>query len=42
MEQVKFTEMKYGDVEDYQFLHGEELKYVAGTGERLLDALLAL
>jgi predicted HD phosphohydrolase len=42
MEQVKFTEMKYGDVEDYTFLHGEEMKYVAGTGERLLEALLAL
>lgn len=42
MEQVKFTAMKDGDREDYTFLAEHEIEYAAGTGERLLRALVEL
>ncbi|MEM7407595.1 MAG: peptidase [Pseudomonadota bacterium] len=42
MEHVKFTEMQYGDREDYEFLRAHELEYAAQTGERLLDTLQLL
>lgn len=42
MEQVKFSEMKQGDAEDYRFLHALETEYVRGTGERVFDLLAPL
>lgn len=42
MEQVKFTQMKDGDREDYEFLTGHEIDYAAGTADRLLKALVEL
>lgn len=42
MEQVKFTAMKDGDKEDYDFLGQHELDYAKGTADRLLRALEAL
>ncbi len=42
MEKVKFTAMKDGDREDYEFLTAHEIEYAAKTGERLLKALVAL
>lgn len=39
MEKVKFTAMKDGDKEDYDFLTVHETEYAAKTGDRLLDAL---
>ncbi len=39
MEQVKFTAMKDGDREDYDFLGRHETEYAKGTADRLLDAL---
>lgn len=42
MEHVKFTAMKDGDKEDYQFLHPLEVDYAAGTADRLLKALVSL
>ncbi len=39
MEQVKFTAMKDGDREDYDFLGRHETQYAKGTADRLLDAL---
>ena len=39
MEQVKFTAMKDGDKEDYEFLTVHETEYASKTGDRLLDAL---
>ena len=42
MEKVKFTAMKDGDREDYEFLTAHEIDYAAKTGERLLQALVAL
>ena len=42
MQQVKFTAMKDGDREDYEFLTKLEIDYASKTGERLLEALLAL
>ena len=42
MQHVKFTEMRFGDSEDYKFLRCHELEYAAGTAERLLDSLLLL
>jgi predicted HD phosphohydrolase len=42
METVKFTAMKDGDKEDYDFLAKHEHPHVAGTGERLLKALVDL
>lgn len=42
MEKVKFTAMKDGDAADYHLLDGLERDYAAGTGKRLLDALVQL
>lgn len=42
MEHVKFTAMKDGDREDYQFLHPLEVEYASGTADRLLKALVTL
>ena len=42
MEQVKFTEMKDGDKEDYDFLTEHETEYAKGTAKRLLSALVEL
>ena len=42
MEQVKFTQMKDGDREDYDFLTVHETEYAAGTADRLLKALVEL
>ena len=42
MEHVKFTAMKNGDKEDYQFLHPLEVNYASGTADRLLKALVTL
>jgi len=42
MEQVKFTQMKDGDKEDYDFLTHHETEYARGTAARLLKALVEL
>ncbi|MGB0506399.1 MAG: HD domain-containing protein [Pikeienuella sp.] len=42
MEQVKFTQMKDGDKEDYEFLNEHEIEYTKGTADRLLTALVSL
>ena len=42
MEHVKFTAMKDGDREDYEFLTEHEIEYTKGTADRLLNALVAL
>ena len=42
MTTVKFTAMKDGDRDDYEFLTAHEIDYAARTGERLLDALVQL
>lgn len=42
MDQVKFTRMKDGDKEDYDFLTEHETEYAAGTADRLLKALVEL
>lgn len=42
MDKVKFTAMKDGDREDYEFLTGHEIHYAAGTADRLLTALVQL
>ncbi len=42
MEKVKFTQMKDGDKEDYDFLTVHETEYAAGTADRLLRALVEL
>lgn len=42
MEQVKFTQMKDGDKEDYDFLAAHEIEYTKGTADRLLTALVSL
>lgn len=39
MEKVKFTAMKDGDREDYEFLAAHEIDYAAKTAERLLSAM---
>ncbi len=39
MDQVKFSQMKDGDAEDYAFLTEHEIEYTKGTADRLLDAL---
>lgn len=40
--QVKFTAMKDGDKEDYDFLTEHEVEYTKGTADRLLKALVSL
>lgn len=42
MEHVKFTKMKDGDREDYEFLTRHEIEYTKGTASRLLKALVDL
>lgn len=42
MDQVKFTAMKDGDKEDYDFLTRHEIEYTRGTANRLLTALETL
>lgn len=42
MEKVKFTAMKDGDREDYEFLTRHEIEYASKTGERLLEAMVDL
>ena len=42
MDQVKFTQMKDGDAEDYAFLTEHEIEYTKGTADRLLIALVSL
>lgn len=42
MDKVKFTAMKDGDREDYEFLTRHETDYASKTGERLLAALVDL
>ena len=42
MDQVKFTQMKDGDKEDYDFLTAHETEYTKGTADRLLKALVDL
>ena len=42
MEHVKFTAMKDGDREDYEFLTEHEIEYTKGTADRLLTALVSL
>ena len=42
MDHVKFTQMKDGDKEDYDFLTKHEVEYTKGTADRLLNALVEL
>ena len=42
MDQVKFTAMKDGDKEDYDFLTAHEIEYTKGTAGRLLEAMVSL
>lgn len=42
MDQVKFTQMKDGDKEDYDFLTAHEVEHTKGTADRLLKALVDL
>ncbi|WP_299044564.1 inositol oxygenase family protein [uncultured Tateyamaria sp.] len=42
MDHVKFTAMKDGDKEDYDFLTKHEVEYTRGTADRLLAALETL
>ena len=42
MDHVKFTAMKDGDKEDYDFLTAHEVAYTKGTADRLLNALVSL
>ena len=39
MDKVKFTEMQYGDKEDYELLANFEDKYIEGTAERVIRIL---
>jgi predicted HD phosphohydrolase len=42
MDKVKFTAMKDGDREDYEFLTEHEIEYASGTADRLLKAMVEL
>jgi len=42
MDRVKFTAMKDGDKEDYDFLTKHEVAYTKGTAARLLEAMVSL
>ena len=42
IEQVKFSQMKDGDKDDYEFLNRHETEYSKGTADRLLKALVEL
>ena len=41
-DEVKFTEMKYGDKEDYDLLANFEDKYIEGTADRIVRVLQGL
>lgn len=42
MQTVKFNQMKDGDAEDYAFLSDHEIGHVAGTADRLAEAMVDL
>ncbi len=42
METVKFTQLKDGDREDFEFLFAHDETYAGQVGERLLKSLLEL
>jgi len=42
MDRVKFTAMKDGDKEDYDFLTEHEVEFTKGTASRLLEAMVRL
>ena len=42
MDQVKFTQMKDGTQEEYEFLTRHEIEFTKGTADRLLSALVDL
>ena len=42
MKEVKFTQMKDGDEEDYNFLTKHEVEHTKGTADRLLKTLVEL
>ena len=42
MDQVKFTQMKDGTKEEYEFLTAHEVEFTKGTADRLLSALVDL
>jgi predicted HD phosphohydrolase len=42
MKEVKFTQMKDGDKDDYNFLTKHEVEHTKGTADRLLKALVDL
>jgi predicted HD phosphohydrolase len=42
MDRVKFTAMKDGDKEDYDFLTEHEVAYTKGTASRLMQAMVSL
>ena len=39
MEQVKFTQLKDGDEEDFRFMLQHDTDYAGRVGERLLESL---
>ena len=41
-DEVKFTEMKHGDKEDYELLANFEDKYIEGTADRIVRVLESL
>ena len=41
-DEVKFTEMKHGDKEDYDLLANFEDKYIEGTADRIVRVLQGL
>ena len=42
MDKVRFTRMKDGTAEEYEFLTEHETDYAAGTADRLMRALVEL
>ena len=42
VDSVKFTRVKDGDKEDYEFLVKHEIEYTKGTADKLLNALVDL
>tara|TARA_Y100000746_G_C15445495_1_gene424795 strand:- start:441 stop:1040 length:600 start_codon:yes stop_codon:yes gene_type:complete len=42
IKQVKFSQMKDGDKDDYDFLHRHEIEYTKGTADRLIKGLVSL
>ena len=41
-DEVKFTEMKHGDKEDYELLANFEDKFIEGTADRIVRVLESL